>query len=195
MNKPFKIYAIHQGDDDRNRGIEYEEKDFKYWQEKGIERFGADWSVMNRAIVETADEHGLDVRTCHNKEVLSAIAYKVLDLCNTKLNKEHIYVLIQALDLYKRIGIGQLEEAIHLTADAYNNQAWDVIDLPEYNVVKQKLLGFGRHASHSIASKKVPQTFREAYNLEGELRNALNAGSSSLLKLSELPNVEIREIK
>lgn len=123
-----------------------------------------------------------------------------------KLNKEHIHILIAALDLYSRIGIGQLEEAFHLTADYLSKESsWDVITTTEYQILKQKLLGMPYNASHGITSDKVHQVFKEAWTMQKILQKTIaDAGNhqshsvwhdGNILQLNQLPEIEVTDGK
>jgi hypothetical protein len=49
---------------------------FNELQEKGAEKFGANWLTMQREIAEVANLYGLDPKK--NREVLARIAWRVL---------------------------------------------------------------------------------------------------------------------
>jgi hypothetical protein len=126
---------------------------------------------------------------------------------NLEVEEAHLEIIKSALDLYLRIGIGQLEEAIHLykTKVGGTGGAWDIIDSHEFETVKLALTGYQRNASASIANPNVKQDFKEAYtmlklierfmweqNPQREIYSKMQDGN--ILQLNELPEIKL-EVK
>lgn len=94
------------------------------------------------------------------------------------LTEKQAHIVITALDLYTRIGIGQIERVMELFSEVY----WK--DIPNVERARQLVLefkealtGYPMNASHGIHSDKVRDTFRAAYDITQVLRHAVAWGA------------------
>lgn len=95
---------------------------------------------------------------------------------------EQAYVLRDALDLYCRLGLGQLEQIEELfrredipTAKpvSFDDRLTLAECLSTHMATTKKMLGFQSNASHGIGSAAVPLGARRAYELQKVLSKAL----------------------
>ncbi len=132
-----------------------------------------------------------------------------METLNLRISEDQIKIIISALDLYSRLGIGQFEEAIHVSCDLLDKSgsvAWDIYHSPEFAAMKEKITGFPPNANHSICSHKVTQIVKEAYSIEKQLQKAVADrqkvlgsdrmskgvwGDGDILGLGKLPQLEI----
>jgi hypothetical protein len=104
---------------------------------------------------------------------------------NIHLNENQLQVLVNALDLYSRIGIGQLEEVEMIyRLDGRKKQVDRNYDTDEsteidfdhlhqiLNLAKQEL-GHGQGSHYGIYSKEVPDAFRVAWDIMKVVRHQL----------------------
>lgn len=96
----------------------------------------------------------------------------VLEL--TELQAE---LLVKALDLYSRIGIGQIGEVHNiLTLEPHTNPPGEHTYQGIKNAldfVKRELFGFESGASFAMHNSKVPEKFRVAWDLQQVIRHKL----------------------
>lgn len=97
--------------------------------------------------------------------------------------------LINALDLYKRIGMGQLDEIKHVAVPAPKHKyKWVELD-QTMAILKLQLLGWPHiNTAHSIVSKDLPDQFRVAWDILQVVRNRLAHDS---LKPGEKPGIYV----
>jgi hypothetical protein len=92
---------------------------------------------------------------------------------NITVDEHQARILVAALDLYTRIGIGQFTEIVRV----YNYE-WKtpvpVVDrlVDAMNAAKQ-VIGFGPGASYGIHSPDVHDVFRRAYDIQCVIRHRL----------------------
>lgn len=87
------------------------------------------------------------------------------------LSKSQAETLIRALDLYTRIGLGQLEEIAHMFAFEISP---DEKDRLRAHLDQAKLvLGHPANGSHGINSIEVDDDFRAAYDIQQVVRHRL----------------------
>lgn len=95
-----------------------------------------------------------------------------------KLTDHQADVLIEALDLYSRIHLGQFEEVGYI-ARVYDISRNAVVDYDAFNEFEDRirdaktLLGFDRNGSYGIFNKQVNDIARVAYDMQQVLRNHL----------------------
>ncbi len=94
-----------------------------------------------------------------------------------ELSEKQCAVLINALDLYQRIGMGQIDEIrrVAVPAPGYGTYGMDhnVVDTL-INLLKQELLGWEHiGTSHSILSNDIPDDFRVAWDIQQVVRHRL----------------------
>lgn len=92
------------------------------------------------------------------------------------LTEKQAEVVIKALDLYTRMGLGQLERVLEVAA--LEGQQWEGptdYETAESAMVtlKKALTGFALNASYGIYSEKVRDTFRVAYDIMQVLRHSV----------------------
>jgi len=99
------------------------------------------------------------------------------------LNKDQAQVLVQALDLFSRIGIGQFEEIVHVydsgrmnNEQLEGNAKYDVRDQARaaLDLAKKVLTGYTGGASHGIHSPLVSDKYRAAFDIQQVVRHALH---------------------
>lgn len=105
------------------------------------------------------------------------------------ITEEQANVLIKALDLYKRIGMGQIDEIKHVTVPAPGHKyKWVELD-QTMAILKLQLLGWPHiNTAHSIMSKDLPDQFRVAWDIQQVVRNRLAHDS---LKPGEKPGIYV----
>lgn len=90
-------------------------------------------------------------------------------------------IMVEALDTYTRIGMGQLEDIVSMGRFGIlkNSQgqapSYDDLDDAEqhFNAAKKSLFGFPSNASHGIFSDKVAERFRTTWGVMKALRHRL----------------------
>jgi hypothetical protein len=90
-------------------------------------------------------------------------------------SEEQARVIVDALDLYARIGIGQLHEVVWVWSSAYQTEI-DARDAAEaaMDAVKAQLLpGYGRHGSRGIGNPGNAMTFTRAYDVKKTIEQAM----------------------
>lgn len=109
-----------------------------------------------------------------------------------ELTDKQANVVIEALDHYSRMGMGQLEDVAHLMGKHFAHiHPWDLI---ETHIGRLKQAAFPNTAAHtcggswSIANKQVPEPFRIAYEIQQVLR-----GDKHPLKITTEPLAKIIE--
>lgn len=104
---------------------------------------------------------------------------------NLELTREQAYAVAKALDLYTRMGLGQVKEIGHLLRDGTIPFAAEIpadgvggaLDRAEAidRLMGQvsDLLGFRSGASHGLGNPRVPMAALRAYEVEKVLQKAL----------------------
>jgi hypothetical protein len=90
-------------------------------------------------------------------------------------------IVVDALDMYSRIGLGQLDEIVSLgrfgllTNAKGEKPSADALEDAEYHLAqaKQALFGYAPNASHGIFSDKVAERFRTAWGALKAIRHRL----------------------
>lgn len=97
-----------------------------------------------------------------------------MKLYNLTLTETQVEVLWKALDLYARIGIGQLEAVCY--CHEHRDQYLPNREAAEAHLAEVKLLltGCGVNSSFGITSDKVPDTYRVAFDMHNVIRHALS---------------------
>lgn len=105
------------------------------------------------------------------------------------ITEEQANTLINALDLYQRIGMGQLDEIKHVAVPAPEHK-YNWVELDQtMAILKLQLLGWPHiNTSHSIVSKDLPDKFRVAWDIQQVVRNRLAHDS---LKPGEKPGIYV----
>ena len=92
-----------------------------------------------------------------------------------KVNVDQARIIARALDLFSRIGIGQIEMVVeeahkmsHAKIEAPYAEIEEIVDK-----LKLALFGMPINASHSICSDKVDVAYREAYDILQVIRHRL----------------------
>jgi hypothetical protein len=87
--------------------------------------------------------------------------------------REDDEVLILALDLFVRVGIGQFERVLETFEEQYQSHDLDDVNVSkEYFYAAKEALNIPRNGSHSINNaNKVPNIFRRAYELQKEIKD------------------------
>lgn len=86
-----------------------------------------------------------------------------------EMNDDQIRILTAALDLYVRIGIGQIEEVSSLLSDG--NITLDQSDrISKHCKDIKKILGHQNNGSYGISNERVETKFKVAYDLECIIR-------------------------
>lgn len=107
------------------------------------------------------------------------------------LSENSLRVLNKALDLYLRIGLGQLEVVGDvLSMDTGNFVAAKENNRNILNQYKKEVTGFSSGASYGIFNENVKQSFREAY----EMSNILTKIKTGLKSLSKEPAIILKEV-
>lgn len=90
-----------------------------------------------------------------------------------EVSEKQAEILVKALDLYTRIGIGQFEEilSLHRESDSFQNNQNQVERL--VSELKRTILGLEPNSSFGIQSKKVPDQYRVASDMVGMIRYTL----------------------
>jgi hypothetical protein len=93
-----------------------------------------------------------------------------------ELDEEQAKIIQRALDLYMRIGLGQIEYPV---CDAITRARFDVsIDQfcaarDELAVVGEKLTGYASNASRGIGSPELPNEFKRACDIHDVIRHRI----------------------
>ena len=105
------------------------------------------------------------------------------------LDEVDTLILIKALDLYARLGTGQIEEVKELFRDT---MPIDNMDEALQLLLEAKLLMTGIHGrgSHGIANPAVGSRYRRAYEICGTLQHAIATNDPTAPSYS----VHLREI-
>lgn len=88
---------------------------------------------------------------------------------NLEMSDDQIRILTAALDLYVRVGIGQIEEVGHLLSDGDTTCDQNDCITKCCRDIK-KILGHPHNGSHGISSENVRTNFKVAYDLECVIR-------------------------
>lgn len=88
---------------------------------------------------------------------------------NLKLNETQARIICNALDLYTRVGMGQLEAIGHEMWHFGKSQAFHE-KLPDF---KKAVTGFDRGSSYGIHQKETPEHCRTAYDIIQVVRHKL----------------------
>lgn len=94
------------------------------------------------------------------------------------IDENQARILIQALDLYSRLGIGQYEEAVSFLkwqSDPRLEGKHEECDkaMKHLNEIKMLLFNMPSNASYGIYSEKVPDCFRAAWDILKVIRHQL----------------------
>ena len=81
------------------------------------------------------------------------------------LNDEHVQMLLRALDVYSRIGCGQLNRILELFLGDPRRRECSSIQREALFRFKQQLLPLEGDASYSICSPEVPVDYRLAWDV------------------------------
>lgn len=105
------------------------------------------------------------------------------------ITEEQANTLINALDLYQRIGMGQLEEIKHTAVPAPGHKYnWVEVD-QTMAILKLQLLGWPHiGTAHSILSPDLPDQFRVAWDIQQVVRHRLAYDG---LKPGEKPGIYV----
>jgi len=102
------------------------------------------------------------------------------------LTDKQAKVVEAALDLYSRIGMGQLEDVAHVLGRHFEHvNSWDLI---QQHIYRLKRAAFPNSAAHigtgswGISNKQVPESFRVAYEIQQVMR-----GDECPLKITQEP--------
>lgn len=106
------------------------------------------------------------------------------------ITEEQANTLINALDLYQRIGMGQLDEIIRVAVPAPGHKYnWVEVD-KTMNILKLQLLGWPHiGTAHSIRSRQLPDEFRVAWDIQQVVRHRL---AHDGLKPGEKPGIYVQ---
>lgn len=91
------------------------------------------------------------------------------------------YIVVDALDLYSRVGLGQLDEIVSMgrfgllkNAEGKSPTMDELETAEEYiAAAKKAIFGFPSNASHGIYSEKISDRFRNAWGVLKALRHRL----------------------
>jgi hypothetical protein len=83
------------------------------------------------------------------------------------LNTEHMQVLIQALDLYSRVGMGQFEEVAHVFESRRNETLLTALNGAKVAV------GLHPNSHRSISAEAVADSFKTAFDIKQVLRHRM----------------------
>lgn len=88
------------------------------------------------------------------------------------ITKQQAEIIIKALDLYSRIGMGQIIEVLdHHTNRIKPEQA--IIIYNKLNEIKPMLTGLPTNSYYSISSDQISNNYRIAYDLQQVIRHRL----------------------
>lgn len=88
------------------------------------------------------------------------------------LTKEQVEVLIQALDLYSRIGIGQFEEILDVYD--FSKISYESRDDVKQHMMSSKVLaGHSMNGNYGIHNEEINDKFRIAYDIQQVVRHRL----------------------
>lgn len=194
--------------------------------EAGEEVELAYWNRDGDAIIHPVGEPGMQSSACVNPEEYlenySAEESSVAEECNciigngelavctncTKyqltLNSEQVNVLIQALDVFSRIGMGQLEIVAESLRDQYQYSIpRNKLQTIEYCLdAAKQALGHDKNSSFGILSPDTPKCSKIAYDIQCVVRQAVakteNHGNHSVWHgnpLHTVKDVPLAEIK
>jgi hypothetical protein len=98
-----------------------------------------------------------------------------------KITTWQAQAIVNACDLFSRIGIGQFQEIVHLARfGLIKPREGAIIDYDAYdhaerhiNEAKRSLTGYESNASHGIHSERVPDVFKIAWDIQQVIRNRL----------------------
>ena len=95
-----------------------------------------------------------------------------------EMNMNQAKLLIRALDLYSRIGIGQIEEIenlfrFHYSDEEYYNSEKSMEIERLLHEVKFEMFGLASNASYGITNDKVPDDFKVAYDMIKSLQRPI----------------------
>lgn len=86
-----------------------------------------------------------------------------------ELNDKQARIVINALDIYSRIGMLQLDAVAHLLGDlGLHQDPWKVKEF--FDVIKRELFELPPGANHGICSPKVPDVCKIAYDIQCVIR-------------------------
>lgn len=86
-----------------------------------------------------------------------------------ELTDKQVRVVINALDIYSRIGMLQLDAVAHLLGDlGLHQDPWKLKE--SFDFIKHDLFALPPGASHGICSPKVPDVCKIAYDIQCVIR-------------------------
>lgn len=95
------------------------------------------------------------------------------DKYNIVVDEAQARILVEALDLYTRIGIGQFAEVVRVYNYEWKTPIPAVDRLVDVMNAAKHVIGFGPGASHGIHSPDVHDVFRRAYDIRCVIRHRL----------------------
>lgn len=91
------------------------------------------------------------------------------------LNVKQVSVLIQALDFFSRIGIGQIEEVQTMLRHKEHTMPGNVEAVRSFlDAVKKQLMGLDSNETWGVFHQKVSDEFKVAWDLQQVIRNKLS---------------------
>lgn len=90
------------------------------------------------------------------------------------LTERQARTLADALDLYSRIGMGQLESMLWTLKDSYPDK-YEEIENADWliSALKKQVFGFSKTRAYSIYSTNVPVAHRNAFDMYKQVRHTL----------------------
>lgn len=92
---------------------------------------------------------------------------------NIVVDEQQARILVAALDLYSRIGIGQLTEVVRVYNYEWKTPIPTVDRLVEVMNEAKHVIGFGPGGSYGIHSPNVHDVFRRAFDIQCVIRHRL----------------------
>jgi len=92
---------------------------------------------------------------------------------NIVVDEQQARILVAALDLYSRIGIGQLTEVVRVYNYEWKTPIPMVDRLVEVMNEAKRVIGFGPGGSYGIHSPDVHDVFRRAFDIQCVIRHRL----------------------
>lgn len=90
-----------------------------------------------------------------------------------ELSKNQARIVVDALDLYMRIGIGQFKEVARVYDYGFDRADVDMEALRGALEEASRTQGFGTGGSYGIHSERVNDVFRQAYDIKQVVRHRL----------------------
>ena len=93
-----------------------------------------------------------------------------------KINLNQLRILEKALDIYMRIGIGQIECVAEALGDLGLLEIYTPLDVREkwFNIIKKELLGFASGASFGIPNPQVSDKAKIAYDMNKTIQKCIS---------------------